>query len=291
MSSQARKFKIGLFVVVSLSLAIGITIWLGASRYLEVSQTAVAFFSESVQGLEADSPIKFRGVPVGRIKSIRLAPDGRLIEVVLSLHKSFTIKEGLGIKINLLGLTGLKYLEMDTFKPDQMKEPIQFSFKPRYPVIPTYPSDIREIGNALDNVFQKVKDVDVANISHHLLRVTVKLDKILSDPGFDTIGADLAVTVSEMKDTARKLNQEITRVQRTKAITRNLETTADLLAESTETVRSANKLISRTDNNINRLSRKLDISAENIVDLTRQWKKNPFKAFFWGSETEKKRLE
>jgi phospholipid/cholesterol/gamma-HCH transport system substrate-binding protein len=288
MSSQAQKFKIGLFAVVSLSLAIGITIWLGASRYLEVSQTAVAYFSESVQGLEADSPVKFRGVPVGRVKSIRLAPDGGLIEVVLSLNRSFKIREGLGIKINLLGLTGLKYLEMETFTPEQMREPIQLTFKPEYPVIATYPSDIRDFVNALDNIFQKVKDVDVANISYHLLRVAARLDKILSDPGLDNLGSELASTVAEMKDTARKLNQEITRVQRTKAITRNLDKASDLLAESTETVRSANKLISRSDNNINRLSRKLEISADNLVDLTRQWKKNPFKAMFWGTDTEKK---
>ncbi len=289
MSSQAQKFKIGLFVVVSLSLAIGITIWLGASRYLEVSQTAVAYFSESVQGLEADSPVKFRGVPVGRVKSIRLAPDGRLIEVVLSLNKSFKIREGLGIKINLLGLTGLKYLEMDTFKPDQVREPIQLTFKPEYPVIATYPSDIREIGNALDNIFQKVKDVDVANISYHFLRVSARLDKILSDPGLDNLGSELASTISELKDTSRKLNQEVTRIQRSKAIARNLDRTSDLLTEGTETVRSANKLISRTDNNINRLSRKLEISADNLVEITRQWKKNPFKSLFFGVETEKKR--
>lgn len=289
MSSQVQKFKIGLFVVVSLALAIGITIWLGASRFLEVSQTAVAYFSESVQGLEAAGPVKFRGVPVGRVKSIRLAPDGRLIEVVLSLNKNFEITEGLGIKINMLGLTGLKYLEMDTFRPDQLKEPIDLSFKPEYPVIATYPSDIREIGNALEAIFQKIKDVDVGNISLNLLRVTAKLDKILSDPGFDTLGTEIASTVSEMKDGARKLNQEITRIQRTNAITRNLDKTSELLAESTETVRSANRLISRTDNNINRLSRKLEISADNLVDLTRQWKKNPVRAFIWGTDSEKPR--
>ncbi|MDQ7783475.1 MAG: MlaD family protein [Desulfomonilaceae bacterium] len=289
MSSQVQKFKIGLFVVVSLALAIVITIWLGASRFLEVSQTAVAYFSESVQGLETAGPVKFRGVPVGRVKSIRLAPDGRLIEVVLSLNKNFEITEGLGIKINMLGLTGLKYLEMDNFRPDQMKEPIELSFKPEYPVIATYPSDIREIGNALEAIFQKIKDVDVGNISLNLLRVTAKLDKILSDPGFDTLGTEIASTVSEMKDGARKLNQEISRVQRTRAITRNLDKTSELLAESTETVRSANRLISRTDNNINRLSRKLEISADNIVDLTRQWKKNPVRAFIWGTDSEKPR--
>ena len=289
MSSQAEKLKIGLFVVVSLSLAVGTIIWLGASRYFEDSHIAVAFFSESVQGLEADSPVKFRGVSVGRVQAIRLAPDENLIEVVLSLNENFKIREDLGIKINLLGLTGLKYLEMDTFKPHQKKEPIKLTFKPEYPVIATYPSDIREIGNALDKVFQMVKDVDVATISHHMLRVAARLDKILSSPGFDTFGTDATATMAEMKDAAMKLNQEVTRIQRSKAITRTFDRTSELLTQSTETVRSANRLISRTDNNINRLSRKLDRSADNLVDLTKQWKENPIRSFLWGPKEDAER--
>ena len=83
MHKQSTKFKIGLFLIGILLLTVAILIWLGASRYFEDSQTAVAYFSESVQGLESDSPVKFRGVPVGRIKKIRMAPDGRLIEVVM----------------------------------------------------------------------------------------------------------------------------------------------------------------------------------------------------------------
>jgi phospholipid/cholesterol/gamma-HCH transport system substrate-binding protein len=279
MSSQAEKFKIGLFVVVSLSLAVAIFIWLGASRYFEDTRLAVAFFSESVQGLEKDSPVKFRGVTIGRVKDIRLAPDGELIEVVLSLNKSFNIEDR-GITINLLGLTGLKYLEMDTFSPKDKKEPIKLTFTPEYQVIPTYPSDIREIGNALNKLFLKVKDVDVASISYHLLRVSARMDKILSDPGLDNLGSDAASTMSEMKDSARKLNQEITRIQRSKTIPRTLESATQLMQQTTETVRSANRLISRTDNNISQLIRKLDVSANNLREATRRWKESPIRTLF-----------
>ena len=167
MSTQADKFKIGLFVVSSLFLAVVVVIWLGASRFFEVSQTLVAYFTESVQGLETGTSVRFRGVPVGRIKGIRMAPDGRLIEVVLGLDRNFKVTDDLGIKMNLMGLTGMKYLEMDTFRPDQQKEPIVLTFEPSYRVVPTYPSDIREIGTALENIFQKVKALDVDRMSNN----------------------------------------------------------------------------------------------------------------------------
>lgn len=291
MSSQAHKLKIGLFVVVSLLLGVAIVIWLGARPYFEESQTAVAFFTESVQGLQSDSPVKFRGVTVGRVKKIQLAPDGRLIEVIMSLTRNFKITPDLGIYMNLMGLTGLKYLEMNTFRPTIQPEPIELSFEPKYPVIPTYPSDIREIGNALDNLFQKVKDVDVATISQHLLRVTARLDKLLSDPKLDTIGADAAAGVIEMKEAAKKLNQEVTRIQRSKGITKTLEKASELMGEGTETARSADRLIRRADNNLSQLSQKLNRSADNLMDITRQWKENPFRSFFFGGgkEGEKKR--
>ena len=158
MSNQADKLKIGLFVVGSALLVIAMIIWLGRSHYFESSQTAVAYFTESVQGLESDSPVKFRGVTVGRVKAIRLAPDGLLIEVVMGLERKFKLTDDLGVKMNLVGITGLKYLEMDTFKPDQRRETTGLTFEPRYPVIATYPSDIKEFGSALENIFQKNKN-------------------------------------------------------------------------------------------------------------------------------------
>jgi phospholipid/cholesterol/gamma-HCH transport system substrate-binding protein len=289
MSNQAQKFKIGLFVLVSLLLGVAIIIWLGASRYFEPSHIATAFFKESVQGLEAGSPVKFRGVAVGRVKTIQLAPDGRLIEVVLSLNKNFKVTSDVGIKMNLMGLTGLKYLDMDTYGAEQQREDIHLDFEPLFPVIPTYPSDIREIGNALDNLFQKVRDVDVRTISHHLLRITARLDKLLSDTKLESIGADLSATVSETKDTAKKLNQEVTRIQKAKTLSRALEKATELLEGGTETARSADRLIRRTDNNINRLTQKLDRSADNLLELTTQWKRKPFSTFFFGAEEEKRK--
>lgn len=284
MSNQARKLKIGLFVLASLLLVVGLIIWLGASRYFEESNIVVAYFTESVQGLEADSPVKFRGVPAGRVRAIRMAPDGRLIEVVISLARNVKLTEDLGIKMNLLGLTGQKYLEMDTFRPDQAKEAIDLQFTPPYRVIATYASDIREIGNALEKIFLKINALDVERLSNHLSKVAFRLDKILADPKLDHIGADAADALREIKETAKRFNEEMARAQPAKNITKTLEKISEFLQESTETIRSADRAIRRADNNFNRLSQKLDRSADNLTDFTRMIRIKPSSIIFGSDE-------
>jgi len=275
MANQSEKLKIGLFVVGSAVLVIGMIIWLGAFSFFESSQPAVAYFTESVQGLESDSPVKFRGVTVGRVKGIRLAPDGLLIEVVMGLDRKFKVTDDLGVKMNLVGITGLKYLEMDTFKPDQKRETTGLTFEPRYPVIATYPSDIKEFGSALENIFAKSKTVDIEKISYHMVRVASRLDQILADPKLDTLGSDTADAIKAVKDSAKRLNEEIARAQFAKQLHKVFEKTSELLQDGTETARSADRMIRRTDNNLSGLSQKLNKSADNLTDFTRTIKLKP----------------
>lgn len=279
MTSQAQKFKVGIFVVVSILLAVGFVTWLGASRFFEDSTTVVAYFSESVQGLESDSPVKFRGVPVGRVRAIRMAPDGRLIEVVLGLNRSFKVTQDLGIKMNLLGLTGLKYLEIDSFPQEPRKEPISLDFEPRYPVLATYPSDMKEFGSALDILFQKVKNVDAERIASQIITVTAKLDKVLSEAKVDKVSAETSEALREIREAARKVGEEVTRGQPGKHAARTMDKAGAFFDEASHTVRTADKMLQRTDNNFNRLSQKLDQAADNVVDLTRMLKQKPLSIF------------
>lgn len=289
MAGQSDKLKIGLFVVVSLLLGTVFLIWLGASRYLAPSQTVVAYFSESVQGLEQDSPVKFRGVNVGRVYSIRMAPDARLVEVVMALERNFKVTDDLGVKTSLLGLTGMKYLEMDRFKPNQKRESRALEFKPPYPVITTYPSNIREFGNALENILSKVKTVDMHRISTHLINVSAKLDRMLDTVGIEKTGAEAAEAVREIKKAAKKFNEEMDKLRVSHRVGTTLDKTSELLKEVTRTARSAEKLITRTDNNINRLSMKLDKSADNLVELTHRLKSKPSSIIFGFSDKDRKK--
>lgn len=286
MAGQAQKFKIGLFVVMSLLLGSGTLIWLGVIRALSPSQKVVAYFTESVQGLEPDSAVKFRGVNVGRVDSIRMAPDAQLVEVVMNLDKSFRVSDDLGIKISLLGITGMKYLEMDRYEPPLRREPPHFEFQPRYPVITTYPSEIREFGDALETLFKKVRGVDLERISAHLLNVSARLDRILADPKVQDIGVETAETIQQIKKASKRVNDELDRMSLGKRVGTTLDKSSEFLQEITGTARSLDQMIHRTDISINRLSQKLDRSADNLVDLTKMLKNKPSIILF-GSPPEK----
>lgn len=275
MTGQAQKFKIGLFVVLSLLLGSGILIWLGVTRTFTPSQKVVAYFNETVQGLETDSAVKFRGVNVGRVESIRMAPDAQLVEVVMGLDQNFRITDDLGIKITLLGITGMKYLEMDRFEPGPRREPPHLDFQPRYPVITTYPSEIREFGDALDTIFRKVRGVDVERISANLLKVSARLDRILADPKAQELIPEATETFQQIKKTSKRVNDELDRMLLAKRVGTTLDKSSEFLHEITGTARSFDQLVRRTDNSISRLSQKLDRSADNLVDLTKMLKDKP----------------
>ncbi len=288
MADQAHKFKLGLFIVSTILLAVIGLIWLGASRFFEDSRIAVAYFADSVQGLEADSPVKFRGVPVGRVKQIKMAPDGRLVEILMSLDKSFHLNEDLGIKMNLLGLTGMKYLEIDTIKPELKREQYTLDFTPKYPVIQTYPSDIREIGNALESIFQKVKGFDLERISANLVKITNKIDAAIGELRFAKLSAETSEAIKEVRDAAKRVNDEIAKAQISRNMNKTLDKASEFFQESTETTRSADRMIRRTDNNINRLTQKLDRSADNLIDFTRMIKQKPSSIIFGPDEKSQK---
>jgi len=69
MASQKTKFAVGLFVATGIGVASLAIIWLGMSRYLEKGQYYVSYFNESVQGLDIDSPVKYRGVAIAQLRA------------------------------------------------------------------------------------------------------------------------------------------------------------------------------------------------------------------------------
>ena len=66
MASARVNFSVGLFMTAGLGLATLAVIWLGMTSFLRKGELYVTYFDESVQGLNVDSPVKYRGVPVGR---------------------------------------------------------------------------------------------------------------------------------------------------------------------------------------------------------------------------------
>ena len=122
MASQKTKFKVGLFMASGISIALISFIWLGMSRFLEKGRNYVTYFNESVQGLQRDSPVKYRGVSIGRVERIEVAPDSKLIQVVLKIDSGHTLEKDTVAQLKAVGITGSMFVELDRKKGRSLTE-------------------------------------------------------------------------------------------------------------------------------------------------------------------------
>ncbi len=207
MPSRVNKFKLGLFVLIGSSLALIALIWIGASQFFQKKATYVSYFQESVKGLQKGATVNYRGVAIGRVADIRLAPDGRLIEVVMNLDPSFCVDDTLCVRLREQGLTGLRFLEIDT-KPPGMKEYTpKISFKPPYPVIPAYPSEIQQLKAAMETIYQKILAVDVEGISKKLNAFMDEALKLIKNKDWLDIIAQLKSSTAAFESITKKINE------------------------------------------------------------------------------------
>ena len=207
MPSRVNKFKLGLFVLIGFSLALIALIWIGASEFFHKKATYVSYFQESVKGLQKGATVNYRGVGIGRVADIRLAPDGRLIEVVMNLDPSFCVDDTLCVRLREQGLTGLRFLEIDT-KPPGMKEYTpKISFKPPYPVIPAYPSEIQQLKAAMEIIYQKILAVDVEGISEKLNKFVEEALKLIRNENWPEIITQIKNSTASFQSIARKIDE------------------------------------------------------------------------------------
>ena len=181
MINQKAKFFVGLFMVSGISLAVVVIIWLGMNRFLEKGQFYAVYFNESVQGLKPDSPVKYRGVAIGHIERISLAPDSKLIEVILNIESDISLEENMVAQQKAVGITGSKFIELDRKKEEEEYLYPRLEFPTEYPVLASIPSNISELFRGIDDIVQKLNALDMVGISVSLRTSLDHLDQTMSD--------------------------------------------------------------------------------------------------------------
>jgi ABC-type transporter Mla subunit MlaD len=185
MATEAHKFQVGLFVIVAVVIALGAAIWLSATRFFEKTNTFVTYLSESVQGLDPGAAVKYRGVPAGRVARIEIAPDGTLIEVVMdidtSVAKALKGDATLRARLELSGITGLRYVEIDHRSGEALNQAPPLSFKPPYQLIPSARSSFKAVESALADIYDRIMQFDVKGISTDTREALKSANRLLSD--------------------------------------------------------------------------------------------------------------
>ena len=292
MASQKTKFAVGLFVAMGFTLAILVTIWLGMSRFLQKGRFYVTYFDESVQGLDVDSPVKYRGVFTGRVERIEVAPDSKLIKVILKIESGQKLDQNIVAQLKSVGITGSRFVELDQKREGEPDLSPSLSFPSEYPIIASKPSEIRgliggfdaiinqikaldlegiagKIKATLDNINQSVKDADVERISQTINSSFEKMEKILEDQRWDKVLASADAAGQSLNQLLDKAEQALSRVQgifigKEEAIKTALDNFSRAMEKANILLNKGTSLVSGTDASISELMQHLMIAARNM---------------------------
>jgi len=114
MISKSQKIRLGVFVVISCLALLAVIAILLAPKLLEHRDIYyIGFRDTSVTGLLEGGTVKYQGLTVGFVSNISIDPkDIRRVIVEISLDHGTPIKEDTQAEMALLGITGIKLIEL-----------------------------------------------------------------------------------------------------------------------------------------------------------------------------------
>lgn len=117
METERRYFIEGLFVI-GFAIAVAFfAVWLASTQRNDDVLYRI-HFSESVSGLAVGDAVKYQGVDVGTVKSIRIDPDdSRWVLVEVGLRKETPVNLDTRASLALKGLTGTVFIELRSSDP------------------------------------------------------------------------------------------------------------------------------------------------------------------------------
>jgi ABC-type transporter Mla subunit MlaD len=219
-SAPTNHWKLGAFVLGSVLLGLSATVLLTAQALRVDTITYSSFFDEAVTGLDLGSSVSYRGVKIGTVTSIDVAPDRRHVEVIYSLgvvvlkrlglsgttHGSgtrLTIPPDLRVQIASTGLTGTKYLQIDFFDTRGAPPP-SLPFPVPENTIPTTPSTMKNLEDAVMRATDQIPE-----LAHELARMATRLDALLDDLDRQGLPGKAAATLADANKVLASLQAKL----------------------------------------------------------------------------------
>src|SRR5580692_10483254 len=148
MEDSRRYTRLGLFIIVSISLLGAAIFVLGGRDWWQPSFTFETYFNNSIAGLDLGAPVRFRGVPLGQVTQILTSAATYEHDVPLNRRREYIVvrvkvnvsareatqmrldamalsRKGLRAQTQLAGITGQQYLALD-FMDAKKYPPLEF---------------------------------------------------------------------------------------------------------------------------------------------------------------------
>jgi phospholipid/cholesterol/gamma-HCH transport system substrate-binding protein len=253
MEAKVNLVAVGVFVIVLTVTAIATVLWLSSGKYYRKNyDTYETYMTESVSGLNLNAPVRYRGVEVGRVHAIRLAPGNvEQVQVTLEIERGTPVKVDTIAVLETQGLTGISYIDLKGGRRDS-------------PVLTAKPGEEYPVIVSGASLFARLES-SVPLLLSGLNRVSDNLNAALDE---DNRRA-LKQTLSDVQVLARTL------AARSATIDAGLKDAAQTMRNSTQFTESLPQLVQRVERSadaFDQMTKRLGAvgtSASGTLDSTR----------------------
>lgn len=295
MNAEPNHFKLGLFVIAAVALAVvGIVVLGAGAAGFERPVMVETYLDETVQGLDRGSPVKQRGVQIGRVSRIDFVrnkypeavksadPQGLggaaasryiLIEVALDADEFPRSSEreirarmerevGAGLRLQLAyqGITGLSYLEANYFDPSK-SPPLDLDWEPEGIYVPSTPALLARIGDSAGdivqgagNLVQRLERMQLERLFENMQRFTETLTDAVARVDAPTLSEELTGLVQEVRATNARILEAL-----------GSEGADSVAGDARELVSGARRTMDRLDEKLPSLLDRMDEATGNAA--------------------------
>jgi ABC-type transporter Mla subunit MlaD len=253
MSTHVNHWKVGAFVVLGFVLSLVTVLVLGAKSLEKASVSYVTYFDESVQGVEVGSAVKFRGVTLGTVAAIDIAPDKRHVKITSHLaltdlddlglsvgkgkNRRISVPPDLRMQLASQGITGVKFLQIDFFKIEDNPLPVlPFPVPQNY--IPAAVSTMKNLEDAIVHAVDRLPDVADA-----VVHIAGRVDGLMNEVSREKIPENAGLALHNLNHVLASIQGSLDGMQTAKL---SAEVQA-ALANLNNTIDKMNLVLARLD--------------------------------------------
>lgn len=230
MSAKPQYFRLGVFIVGAASLLVAALLVFGGGQFFRPQITMETYVDRTVQGIDVGSPVKFRGVLIGKVTRISFAFTEYNVEagsdlsnyvvIIMQIDRAVFpnmfktdltpllergIAQGLRIRIEPQGITGLNYLDIDYLDPDRFPV-LKPAWTPYYYYIPSAPGQLTSFLDSINAILREVEKLNIAGLSKSGTDLLDNLNKAVTGAQIGKVSSDLQHLVEHFDTTLTAAN-------------------------------------------------------------------------------------
>lgn len=158
METKGHYTFVGLFVLIFTVCLFAFVVWISKTSFSHRESIYQIYFTGSVTGLKETSVVRYRGIPIGTVKSIELDHENlEKVLVTIGVNQDIPIKEDVHASLEIQGITGGIYVQLNG--GTQESRVLTPKGKDKYPVIQSKSSTLEEVVDSLPQMMSKITEL------------------------------------------------------------------------------------------------------------------------------------